>query len=65
LDWSEQWKWRWWKLLWYRGMGGYSEADEYDNRKNLERDEINQSVNLLKAKGLYSILRPGLVRVLH
>jgi len=27
--WSEQWKWRRWKLFWYRGMDGYSEADEY------------------------------------
>jgi len=29
--WSEQWKWRWWKLFWNRGMDGYSEADEYGN----------------------------------
>jgi len=27
--WSEQWKWRSWKLFWYRGMDGYSEADEW------------------------------------
>jgi len=26
--WSEQRKWRWWKLFWYRGMDGYSEDDE-------------------------------------
>jgi len=26
--WSEQWKWRWWKLFWNRGMDGYSEADD-------------------------------------
>jgi len=32
-DWSEQWRWRWWKLFWYRGMDGYSEADEYGNSK--------------------------------
>ena len=31
--WSEQWKWRWWKLFWYQGMDGYSEADEYGNSK--------------------------------
>ena len=31
--WSEQWKWRWWMLFWYRGMDGYSEADEYGNSK--------------------------------
>ena len=31
--WSEQWKWRWWKLFWYRGMDGYSEAGEYGNSK--------------------------------
>jgi len=30
---SEQWKWRWWKLFWYRGMDGYSEADGYGNSK--------------------------------
>ena len=30
---SEQWKWRWWKLFWYRGMDGYSEAGEYGNSK--------------------------------
>ena len=29
--WSEQWKWRWWMLFWYRGMDGYSEADGYGN----------------------------------
>ena len=29
--WSKQWKWRWWKLFWCRGMDGYSEADEYGN----------------------------------
>jgi len=29
--WSEQWKCRWWKLFWYRGMDGYSEAGEYGN----------------------------------
>jgi len=31
--WSEQWKWRWWRLFWYRGMDGYSEADGYGNSK--------------------------------
>ena len=31
--WSEQWKWRRWKLFRYRGMDGYSEADEYGNSK--------------------------------
>ena len=31
--WSEQWKWRWWKLFWYRGMDGYSESDRYGNSK--------------------------------
>ena len=29
--WSEQRKWQWWKLFWYRGMDGYSEADGYSN----------------------------------
>jgi len=33
VAWSEQWKWRWWKLFWYRGMDGYSEADGYGNSK--------------------------------
>ena len=28
-----KWKWRWWRLLWYRGMDGYSEADGYGNSK--------------------------------
>ena len=32
-SWSEQWKWRWWKLFWYRGMDGHSEAGEYGNSK--------------------------------
>ena len=31
--WSEQCKWRWWKLFLYRGMDGYSEAGEYGNSK--------------------------------
>ena len=31
--WSEQWKWRWLKLFWYRGMDVYSEAGEYGNSK--------------------------------
>ena len=31
--WSEQWKWQWWKLFWYQGMDGYSEAGEYGNSK--------------------------------
>jgi len=31
--WSERWKWRWWKLFWYGGMDGYSEAGEYGNSK--------------------------------
>ena len=32
--WSEQWKWRWWKLFRYRGtMDGYSKADVYGNSK--------------------------------
>ena len=31
--WNEQWKWRWWRLLWYQGMDGCSEADEYGNSK--------------------------------
>ena len=31
--WSEQWKWRWWKPFWYRGMDGYSKADGYGNSK--------------------------------
>ena len=31
--WSGQRKWRWWMLFWYRGMDGYSEADEYGNSK--------------------------------
>ena len=31
--WSEQWKWRWWKLFWYRDMDVYSEADGYGNSK--------------------------------
>jgi len=31
--WSEQWKWRWWKLFWCRGMDGYIEADGYGNSK--------------------------------
>ena len=31
--WSEQWKWRWWRLFWYRGMDGYSEADGNGNSK--------------------------------
>ena len=31
--WSEQWKWRSWRLFWYRGMDGYSEADGYGNSK--------------------------------
>jgi len=31
--WSEQWKWRWWKLFWNRGVDGYSEAGEYGNSK--------------------------------
>jgi len=30
---SEQWKWQWWKLFWYQGMDGYSEADGYGNSK--------------------------------
>jgi len=30
---SEQWKWRWCKLFWYRGLDGYSEADAYGNSK--------------------------------
>jgi len=25
--------WRWWRLFWYRGMDGYSEADGYGNSK--------------------------------
>ena len=33
LAWSEQWKWRWWRLFWYRGMDGYSEAGGYGNSK--------------------------------
>jgi len=31
--WSEQWKWRWWRLFWYRGMDRYSETDGYGNSK--------------------------------
>ena len=31
--WSEQRKWRWWKLFWYRGMDGYREAGGYGNSK--------------------------------
>jgi len=30
---SKQWKWRWWRLFWYRGMDGYNEADGYGNSK--------------------------------
>ena len=26
-------EWRWWRLFWYQGMGGYSEADGYGNSK--------------------------------
>jgi len=34
--WTEQWKWRWWKVFWYRGMDGYSEADEYGKIGDLQ-----------------------------
>ena len=30
---SEKWKWRWWNLFLYRGMDGYSKADECGNSK--------------------------------
>ena len=39
---SEQWKWRWWKLFWYRGMDGYSEADGYGNSKTLRQMRSGQ-----------------------
>jgi len=31
--WSEQWKWRWWRLFWNQGMDGYSEADGCGNSR--------------------------------
>ena len=34
---SEQWKWRWWRLFWYRSMDGYSEADGCGNSKILRQ----------------------------
>ena len=44
--WSEQWKWRWWKLFWYRGMDGYSKAGEngkarfWDRRNLVRKSEV-------------------------
>ena len=46
-DWSEQWRWRWWKLFWYRGMDGYSEADEYGNSKIWRQMRSRQKKNTL------------------
>ena len=35
--WSEQWKWRWWRLFWYRGMGGYNSHNRKVSRQCTDR----------------------------
>ena len=38
--WSEQWKWRWWRLFWYRGMDGYSKARFGDRCYLVRKSEV-------------------------